>query len=202
MDLQDLAKDEDLASKAFHKKRLDLLAGDAELTDRMKAIRKASRHSVDRCHAASLTLKSAYSTILYPKFAVAGRMVSKGNVRSLPKAQKASGSQLRHGELRVKAIAKLGLLGKVVAEISEGCSSMACPWCLNIHSPGKILKVITLFVGIHHLHHCPNPSCRKIAFRDECGRTMSVLATTRALGLQTALNVTDSPPMSLLGGPP
>ena len=109
-----------------------------EILTQISDLRSTEKKAVRQCHAASLAFKSAYSTILYPKFAVDQGMVSKGGGSgALPKDWKGPGARLAHARLRTKAVRKLGLLGKVVVNTSEACSTMMCPFCMTLSSPGK-----------------------------------------------------------------
>jgi hypothetical protein len=46
----------------------------------------------------------------------------------------------------------------------EACSTMANYVCGTLHSPGR-----------YHLHHCPNPDCKRVTVRDECARMIRVV---------------------------
>ena len=202
-DLKALTKAEDEAAKRFHEMRAELRAGGPlkSTVDKMAKLRKASRHAVDRCHASALALKSSFSTVLYPEFSVSGSMVSKNSSNALPKKQKSSAQSLRHGEHRRKVVRKLGLLGRIVVKTSEACSSMCCPFCLTIATPGMMFTLlINACIGVHRMHHCSNSRCRRIAFRDECGRAMSLINITRALGSKIDAKVKGSPCV-VAGGP-
>jgi hypothetical protein len=141
LDLKVLALAEEVASKNYHDKRNELRDGSfgTGIMSKIAEIRASSRHAVDRCHSVSLAFKCAYSTILYPKFAVDQGMVSKSRSSALAKDWKGAGAELRHGEHRRKAVRKFGLMGKVVVNASEACSTMMCPWCMNVSSPGECI---------------------------------------------------------------
>ena len=109
-----------------------------EIRNRISALRHSEEKAVRQCHAASLAFKCAYSIIIYPKFSVDQKMVSNGGgSKGLSKDWKSPGARLAHGRLRSKAVKKLGLMGKVVVNASEACSTMMCSWCMTLSSPGK-----------------------------------------------------------------
>ena len=132
------------AMTEYHAVKAEVRGSDAfeHLTAQITAIRKSEDASVAKCHSASLAFKCAFSTILYPKFSVDQGMVSKGASSGLAKGWKSPGARLAHGRLRTKALWKLGLLGKVVVNVSEACSTMMCPWCMNLSSPGIFIYYI------------------------------------------------------------
>ena len=152
LDVKSLVLAEAAALKEYHEKRSEVRNGeecDGILTQ-ISNLRNTEEKAVGQCHSASLAFKSAYSTILYPKFAVDQGMVSKGGGSgALPKDWKGPGARLAHARLRSKAVRKLGLLGKVVVNVSEACSTMMCPFCMTLSSPGKWFIYI-----FYYLHRC------------------------------------------------
>lgn len=141
MELKPFLDAEAAAMTDYHAMRAETRGRDKfeYLTAQISAIRKSEDASVAKCHSASLAFKCAYSTILYPKFSVDQGMVSKSASGGLSKGWKSPGARLAHGRLRTKAVRKLGLLGRVVVNVSEACSTMMCPWCMNLSSPGKFI---------------------------------------------------------------
>jgi len=186
-----LLKDEDAAAKKYHEKRTELRDGAEckEFVSRIAELRETEKNAVHKCHSASQAFLSTYSTILYPKFSVDERMVSKGGSGGLAKNWKGPGARQAHGAHRSRVVRKLGLLGKVAVNVSEACSTMMCPFCRTLSSPGT-----------HYLHHCSNPKCKRVSFRDECGRGISVLAATRALRSKTSLTDVTVNPCQAVGG--
>ena len=108
-----------------------------EIAKKIAKLRQTIENAVHKCHSASLAFLSAYSTVLYPKFSVDERMVSKGGSGGLPKDWKSPGARQAHGAHRKRVVRKLGVLGKVVVAVSEACSTMMCPFCMRMSSPGK-----------------------------------------------------------------
>ena len=108
-----------------------------KIAKKIAKLRQTIENAVHKCHSASLAFLSAYSTVLYPKFSVDERMVSKGGSGGLPKDWKSPGARQAHGAHRKRVVRKLGVLGKVVVAVSEACSTMMCPFCMRMSSPGK-----------------------------------------------------------------
>ena len=133
-----LADQVDDADK-YHVKRNSLRDGAEckEFVLRIAELRQTETNAVHKCHSASQAFLSAYSTILYPKFSVDERMVSKGGSGGLAKKWKGPGARQAHGAHRSRVVRKLGLLGKVAVNVSEACSTMMCPFCMTLSSPGK-----------------------------------------------------------------
>jgi len=112
--------------------------------------------------------QSAYSTILYPKFAAGKDMVKKKASGELPGEWKSALQYMAHARHRVKLVRKVGVMGKCIVGPTEACSTMLCPFCRTLANP-----------GMHWVHHCP--SCKKTALRDDCGRGIGLLTDTRIL---------------------
>ena len=108
-----------------------------KIAKKIAKLRQTIENAVHKCHSASLAFLSAYSTVLYPKFSVDERMVSKGGSGGLPKDWKSPGARQAHGAHRKRVVRRLGVLGKVVVAVSEACSTMRCPFCMRMSSPGK-----------------------------------------------------------------
>ena len=108
-----------------------------KIAKKIAKLRQTIENAVHKCHSASLAFLSAYSTVLYPKFSVDERMVSKGGSGGLPKDWKSPGARQAHGAHRKRVVRRLGVLGKVVVAVSEACSTMMCPFCMRMSSPGK-----------------------------------------------------------------
>jgi hypothetical protein len=127
------------AAKKYHDKRNALRDGAEckEFVSRIAELRETEKNAVHKCHSASQAFLSTYSTILYPKFSVDERMVSKGGSGGLAKNWKGPGARQAHGAHRSRVVRKLGLLGKVAVNVSEACSTMMCPFCRTLSSPGK-----------------------------------------------------------------
>ena len=108
-----------------------------KIAKKIAKLRQTIENAVHKCHSASLAFLSAYSTVLYPKFSVDERMVSKGGSGGLPKDWKSPGARQAHGAHRKRVVRKLGVLGTVVVAVSEACSTMMCSFCMRMSSPGK-----------------------------------------------------------------
>jgi hypothetical protein len=132
------------------------------------ACRESIKSNVEKCHLISRTFQSAYSTILYPKFAAGKDMVKKKATGELPGEWKSALQYMAHARHRVKLVRKVGVMGNCIVGPSEACSTMLCPFCMTLASP-----------GMHWVHHCPN--CKKTALRDDCGRGIGLLTDTRIL---------------------
>jgi hypothetical protein len=97
-------------------------------------------------------------------------LAKKPGRNELAKEWKTALSAQRHAEHRKKCVYKAGLRGVCINGPGEACSTMACPGCEVLHSPGT-----------HWLHHCPNVRCKRISVRDECAREIGNLCDTRVL---------------------
>jgi hypothetical protein len=138
------------------------------INDQIAACRRIIKNNVEKCHLISRTFQSAYSTILYPKFAAGKDMVKKKATGELPGEWKSALQYMAHARHRVKLVRKVGVMGKCIVGPSEACSTMLCPFCKTLATP-----------GMHWVHHCPN--CKKTALRDDCGRGIGLLTDTRIL---------------------
>jgi hypothetical protein len=136
--------------------------------DQIAACREIIKSNVETCHLISRTFQTAYSTILYPKFAAGKDMVKKKATGELPGEWKSTLQYMAHARHRVKLVRKVGVMGKCIVGPSEACSTMLCPFCRTLATP-----------GMHWVHHCPN--CKKTALRDDCGRGIGLLTDTRIL---------------------
>ncbi len=137
------------------------------LTLKMESERGKIRSMTKRLHHASITLLSSFSTVCLPKFRVDLKKKACGG---LAKGWKSPMNYLGFGSHHMKLKWRMQKLGKTLTEPSEACSTMAHCVCGTLHSPGT-----------HWLHHCPNPKCRKVTFRDECGRMIGILSDIRIL---------------------
>jgi hypothetical protein len=95
-------------------------------------------------------------------------MVKKKATGELPGEWKSALQYMAHARHRVKLVRKVGGMGKCIVGQSEACSTMLCPFCKTLATP-----------GMHWVHHCPN--CKKTALRDDCGRGIGLLTDTRIL---------------------
>lgn len=129
--------------------------------------RSKIKSKVKRLHHVTQTLLTGFSSVSYPKFMVDTKIKAKGG---LAKAWKSPMNQLSFGRFRSNLVSRMAKYGKEVNGPSEACSTMAHCVCGTLHSPGR-----------HWLHHCPNAECRKVTFRDECGRMIGVMGDIRIL---------------------
>lgn len=135
---------------------------------RIAARREIIMSNVEKVHLISRTFQSAYSTILYPKFSAGKDMVKKKATGELPGEWKSALQYMAHARHRVKLVRKVAFMGKCIVGPSEACSTMMCPFCMTLATP-----------GMHWVHHCP--SCQKTALRDDCGRGIGLLSDLRIL---------------------
>jgi hypothetical protein len=134
----------------------------------IRSYRTIISNSVNKCHLISRTFQSAYTTILYPKFAANKSMVKKKASGELPGEWKSTLQYLAHARHRIKLVRLVGIMGKCIVGPSEACSTMLCPFCMTLASP-----------GMHWVHHCPNTECQKAALRDDCGRGIALLTDVK-----------------------
>ena len=95
-------------------------------------------------------------------------MVKKKASGELPGEWKSALQYLAHARHRRKLVRMVGIRGKCIVGPSEACSTMLCPFCMTLASP-----------GMHWVHHCPK--CKKAALRDDCGRGIALLSDLRIL---------------------
>jgi hypothetical protein len=136
--------------------------------DAIKDRREIIKRNVEKCHLISRLFQSTFSTILYPKFAAGKDMVKKKATGELPGEWKSALQYMAHARHRIKLARRAGMMGKCIVGPSEACSTMLCPFCMTLATP-----------GMHWVHHCPN--CRETALRDDCGRGIGLLTDTRVL---------------------
>jgi hypothetical protein len=83
-------------------------------------------------------------------------------IMSIPYINNSKQLYMAHARHRIKLVRKAGVIP------SGACSTMLCPFCMTLATP-----------GMHWVHHCPK--CRVTALRDDCGRGIGLLTDTRVL---------------------
>ena len=121
-------------------------------------LRSKIKHAQGKLHLKAIRFETSFKVNLDPPFKADQRMLKKGP-KQLEKSWKQTASDLAHAKCRHKVIRKTGRLGNVYVPVGETCSTMECPVCGILHSPGT-----------HYLHTCPN--CRNTTIRDESARSI------------------------------
>jgi hypothetical protein len=181
MKLKDLAKKTRL-EKVAKLKEYDKLSSELEKLKQKKRLEcveysqiESLQSKINYCktklHMKAIRFECSFALNLDPQL-VADQKFVKKKPKELDKSWKQTSFDLAHGACRKRVIRKTGRLGKVYVKVGEACSTMQCPVCNTLHSP-----------GIHYLHSCP--SCGNVSVRDESGRNIAHLALIRAyLALQ------------------
>ena len=134
-------------------------------------------YAKSKLHQKAIRFETSFKVNLDPQFKADQKLLKKGP-KQLEKSWKQTASDLAHAKCREKVIRKTGRLGNVYVPVGEACSTMTCPVCCTLHSPGT-----------HYLHSCPK--CQSTSIRDESGRAIGLMASVNASFALGKLNKSD-----------